>query len=84
VIGYSRITHGTQKNGVVIAKPCEAIRRHHVSGGFVRLAIPVEVTETCLEAELRARRFEDAQRRGHDLLANAITWDDSDTIGAHE
>ena len=64
-------------------KRLEPVLRHHPAGARVMLAAPIEVREFEVDAEPRRGDLEHAQPFGNDFAADAVTWNDGDSMLAH-
>ena len=80
MIGDTRKTDRTKKDGLELAQLLEPVLRHHATGLRVRLARPVERRPLEVEAELLADDVEHAGGRRDDLLADAVAGNERDLV----
>ena len=84
MIGHTGHPDRTEKNRIERAQLINPVFRHDMAGFRVIVAVPAEFGEFVVDTELRARRFQRPQTFGHHFLADPVTGDDRNFIGAHD
>src|SRR5450432_2071133 len=78
-----RHADGAEKNRVVLSDPLLPVLRHHAAVLFVIIAAgEIEIVKAHFEAELFRHRLKHAHTFRHDFLADAVAWNDGNTVDA--
>ena len=82
MVGHVRPADRAEQDRIGLREAIHAVGGHHGAGLLIGLARPVVVGEFQAEAEAARGGVKNLQRLGHRLLADAVTGDNRDPMGA--
>ena len=83
MIGDSWISDGAKIDGVEIPQLLEAILGHHPASLQIRLATPIKMLPGKIHLKATSGGLENAKTFGHDLVSNAVPFNDCDLVSIH-
>ena len=83
MVGHAGKADRAEEDGIEAGQPVEAVLRHEPAGLCIAFAAPVELGPVPLYAEAGAGGLQHPDAFRHDLPADAVAGNDSDTVAIH-